>query len=176
MLKVFRCWICGETYLGEETPSDCPYCGADREFLKPGSEYEHPDIDPSEGSKRNLEKALQLEVDNATFYFCAASRYDDPKVQGMFKRLGKIEAEHAEAICTILDREEPDINKDSDMCSYDLRDNIESAHGRENRAIEHYRKFANEAEEPRLKEFFEALVEIEGDHLELHSKELKGLD
>lgn len=176
MLKVFRCWICGETYLGEEEPTDCPYCGADEEFLKPGEEYKLPDVELSETSKENLEEALELEVDNATFYYCAYNRADDPKTEGMFKRLAKVESEHAEAICLYLDREEPEIDRNIDKCADELPDNLKDAHARESRAIEHYRKFAEEAEEERVEEFFEALVEIETDHLELHEGELEELD
>ena len=175
MLKVFRCWICGETYLGEERPTDCPYCGADEEFLKPGEEYEEPDVELTEKSRKNLESALELEVDNATFYYCAYRRAEGSKTKGMFKRLAKIESEHAEAICMYLDRDEPEISKKSEGCSDNLSDNIESAHSREDRAINHYRKFASEAEEPRVIEFFKALVEIESDHLELHKGELESL-
>ncbi|MFO7992185.1 MAG: ferritin family protein [Thermoplasmata archaeon] len=176
MLKVFRCWICGETYLGEAAPTDCPYCGADQKFLKPGEEYEYPDVDLTEISKQNLEEALELEVDNATFYYCAYNRAEDAKTEGMFKRLAKVEAEHAEAICMFLDIEEPDINKKSQDCNHHLPDNLEDAHERESKAIDHYRKFASEATEPRVKELFEALVEIESDHLELHEKTLEGME
>lgn len=173
MLKVFRCWICGETYLGEEKPTDCPYCGADEEFLKPAQEYEYPEVDLTDTSRKNLEEALDLEVDNATFYYCAYNNADNTKSEGMLKRLAKVESEHAEAICMYLDIEEPDIDKHIKKCAEDYKANIEDAHKREDRAIKHYRKFAEEAEEPRVKEFFEALVEIETDHLGLHEQELK---
>ncbi len=172
MLKVYRCWICGETYLGEEPPTDCPYCGADKEFLKPGEEYEEPDVELTPISKKNLESALELEVANATFYYCAYRNADGPRTEGMFKRLAKVESEHAEAICKFLKIEEPDIEKKSKGCSHNVSENVEEAHGRESRAIKHYRKFAEEAEEPRVKELFEALVEIETDHLELHEGEM----
>ncbi len=172
MLKVFRCWICGETYLGEEKPTDCPYCGADKEFLKPGEEYELPDVELSERSKKNLEDALELEVDNATFYYCAYNKAEGPRAEGMFKRLAKVEAEHAEAICLFLDIDEPDIDKNLEKCSEEFSENVKDAHARETRAINHYKKFAEEAEEPRVKELFEALVEIESDHLELHESEM----
>ncbi len=176
MLNVYRCWICGETYLGEEPPSDCPYCGADKQFLKPGEEYEYPEVELSEKSRENFEAALKLEVDNATFYFCAAKRAEDVKRQGMFKRLAKVEAEHAESICMFLDIDEPSINKNSEECAYQLLENLEDAQKRETRAINHYRKFAEEAVEPRVKEFFEAIVDIETDHLELHQQELEELE
>ncbi|MBS3817404.1 MAG: hypothetical protein KGY76_07575 [Candidatus Thermoplasmatota archaeon] len=175
MLKVYRCWICGETYLGEEKPKDCPYCGADEEFLKPAEEYEYPEVDLTEKSKENLEEAIELEVDNATYYYCAYNKAETTKTEGMFKRLAKVESEHAEAISMFLDIEEPEIDKDVENCSEELKANIEDARSREDRAMEHYRKFAEEAEEPRVQELFEALVEIESDHLELHEEELKGL-
>ncbi|MFO8110604.1 MAG: ferritin family protein [Thermoplasmata archaeon] len=172
MLKVYRCWICGETYLGEEPPTDCPYCGADKKFLKPGEEYETPDVELTSKSRENLEKALELEVSNATFYYCAYRNADGPRREGMFKRLAKVESEHAEAICLFLKIDEPDIPKDSTGCSDQVMENIKDAHARESQAIKHYRQFAEEAEEPRVKELFEALSEIESDHLELHKGEM----
>jgi len=175
MLKVYRCWICGETYLGEEKPTDCPYCGADQQFLKPAEEYEYPEVELTETSKKNLQEALDLEVDNATYYYCAYNKTDDPKYEGMFKRLAKVESEHAEAICMYLDIEEPEIDRHIEKCAEKYKENIEDAHKREDRAIKHYRKFAQEAEEPRVQEFFEALVEIESDHLGLHESELERL-
>ncbi|MRR13422.1 ferritin, partial [bacterium] len=34
-LKMYRCRICGETYLGYEAPANCPFCGAHVEFMRP---------------------------------------------------------------------------------------------------------------------------------------------
>jgi rubrerythrin len=54
-----------------------------------------------------------------------------------------------------------------------MRANTQEGFEREDRAIKSYSKFRDEAAEPRLKEFFGALVEIETDHLNLHSDNLK---
>jgi rubredoxin len=32
-VKVYRCRICGDPYLGTEPPTQCPFCGASQEFL-----------------------------------------------------------------------------------------------------------------------------------------------
>lgn len=37
-MKTFICEICGDAYLGTNKPSECPFCGARGNFIKPGSE------------------------------------------------------------------------------------------------------------------------------------------
>ncbi|MBW2968738.1 ferritin, partial [Candidatus Woesearchaeota archaeon] len=39
-------------------------------------------------------------------------------------------------------------------------------------AIEHYKKFLEQAVEPRVKEIFEALIAVEQDHLDLSKENL----
>ena len=34
MVKLWRCEICGDPYIGEEPPADCPFCGADKKHIK----------------------------------------------------------------------------------------------------------------------------------------------
>jgi rubrerythrin len=58
-------------------------------------------------------------------------------------------------------------------CSNNFEENTKEGRERENRAIKAYAKFAKEAPEIQLKQFFKALVEIETDHLELHAENLK---
>ncbi len=167
MLLAYRCRICGETYLGEEKPKDCPYCGADIEYLKKIDEYDRLKSDQiSDKSKENIYEAIELEIDNAKFYKCASNKTKDEKESAIFKRLGKIEAEHAEALAELLEIEEKEIPSYED-CSENAIENYREAHEREDRAIKHYKKFSKEAKEVEIQEFFEALAEIEKDHLEL---------
>ena len=58
-------------------------------------------------------------------------------------------------------------------CSSNSKENTKEGFDRENRAIKAYSKFRDETSELRLKEFFDALVEIETDHLDLHAEYLK---
>jgi rubrerythrin len=55
----------------------------------------------------------------------------------------------------------------------DFKKNSKEGWEREDRAIKAYARFAKEATEKQLKEFFESLVEIETDHLDLHLKNLE---
>ena len=73
MIKVYRCRICGDPYIGEEAPTQCPFCGASQRFFVEANEWNPNEfnVELSEISKKNLQAALQLELDNAAFYDCA---------------------------------------------------------------------------------------------------------
>jgi len=101
----------------------------------------------------------------------AAQTNRDEYGYAKFKALKKVENEHAEAIVKLLKIKEPELKKIS--CSNNFKENTQEGWERENRAIKAYAKFANQAPEPQLKQFFASLVEIETDHLDLHAENLK---
>jgi len=170
-IKTFRCRICGDPYIGSEAPTQCPFCGADHRFFVEAESW-NPDefnVTLSDLSKKNLKAALQLELDNAAFYNCAKNSADntnDHYSLAKFKALMKVEREHASAISKFLNISRPELEKLA--CNADSKANTKEGWQRENRAIKAYSTFRDEATEPRLKEFFAALVEIETDHLALH--------
>ena len=128
----------------------------------------------SEISRKNLEAALQLELDNAAFYDCAknaADKANDQYSLAKFKALMKVEREHASAISKFLKISRPELEKQA--CNANAAANTKEGWEREDRAIKAYSKFRDEATDLRLKEFFDALVEIETDHLDLHAEYLK---
>ena len=175
-VKVFRCRICGDPYIGTEAPTQCPFCGAPLRFFVEAQDW-NPDefnVNLSDISKKNLESALQLELDNAAFYDCAKNAADkagDYYSLAKFKALMKVEREHASAISKFLKISRPELEKQA--CNANSKANSKEGWEREDRAIKAYAKFKYEATEPRLKEFFAALVEIETDHLDLHADYLK---
>ena len=175
-VKVFRCRICGDPYIGSEVPKQCPFCGAAQRFFVEAQEW-NPDefnVTLSEISKKNLEAALQLELDNAAFYDCAKNSADtagDDYSLAKFKALMKVEREHASAISKFLEISRPELEKQA--CNANSKANSREGWEREDRAIKAYAKFRDEATESRLKEFFGALVEIETEHLDLHAEYLK---
>ena len=172
-IKVYRCRICGDPYIGEEAPKQCPFCGADQRFFIEAKDW-NPDefnVSLSDKSKENLKAALQLELDNAAFYDCAkniADKASDHYSLAKFKALMKVEREHASAISKFLKISRPELEKLT--CNANSKANSKEGFEREERAIKAYAKFRDEATEERLKEFFGALVEIETDHLNLHSE------
>lgn len=129
------------------------------------------DPESSEKSRKNILDAIDLEVDNAKFYACASRKTKDEQEAAVFKRLGKIEAEHAEALAEVLDIPEKEI-PEYEECSEEASTNYREANEREERAIKSYSRFASEAEEPIIKELFEAIVKIERDHLDLSKRKI----
>jgi len=118
--------------------------------------------------------ALKLELDNTAFYLCAmnaSKEKGDEYGYAEFKALKKVENEHADAILKFLKIKKP--NLEDIPCSEDFKKNSQEGWEREDRAIKAYAKFAKEAPEKQLKQFFESLVEIETDHLDIHAENLK---
>lgn len=173
MVELWRCEICGDPYIGETPPANCPFCGAHKEHIKKAKEASVSfDVDLNEKDKANAEHALQVEVSNAAFYFCAAEKTDDDEGKLLFKALGKVEAEHASVWRKIL---KLDKNPEgSEACHESNTENLEESHARETRAIGFYKKAAEESENERVKQIFEAFVEVETDHLKLSEVRLNG--
>lgn len=171
-----RCLICGEAYIGREKPSHCPFCGAKSAYLVNAADWVDENLTLeklSDISRRNLETTLQLEVNNAPFYRDAMLKTRDIELQGIFKYLSKVEAEHASVVRKILKCDMPQPEKGMEVAADDDRVNLGTAHERERAAAALYNKFAEEAMEPRVKRVFAALSEIESDHLALEDQLLK---
>lgn len=172
MVKLWRCEICGDPYIGEAPPANCPFCGAYKKYIKDAKLAEvNFDVDLTEKDKANVEKALQVEISNAAFYFCAAKETDDAEGKLLFKALGKVESEHASIWRKILKLDS--VPKGEDSCHTNNKENLQESHDRETRAIDFYRKAAEESENARVKQIFEALIEVETDHLHLSGERLK---
>ncbi|MAG22409.1 MAG: ferritin [Candidatus Diapherotrites archaeon] len=173
MIKLFRCKICGNPYIGEEKPSRCPFCGAKENFMVEAKDYKETfDVELNEKDRANAEKALELEISNTIFYFCAAEKTDNEEGKQLFKALGKVEAEHASIWRKILKLPKEDMGK-SDECAVSNQDNLKESHDREEKAIEFYSKAAVDSENTRVKQIFAALTLVEKDHLQLSGERIK---
>ena len=175
IVNVYICKICGEAYIGEEAPSRCPFCGAFKKFFVNSKEYDDSgafDVELSEKDKRNAEKALEVEVSNTIFYKCSSKKTPELDGQKLFKILAKVEGEHASIWKKILKLEKVDFPK-YDKCASEYTPNLQESHEREERAIKFYGQAAMESTSPRVKEIFQALLEVETDHLHLSEERLK---
>jgi rubrerythrin len=171
-VMLFRCIICGDPYIGFEKPTNCPFCGAHEKYIVLAEDWRDTNkVELSEESKKNLETSLQLEISNAEFYLCVSKTSNNEEIRAMFKALSKIESEHASTVCKILRIEKPKVEFKRDLCSSDDNDTLEEADKRENRAVHLYTEFLKQATEPRVKQVFSALIEIECDHIDLINKD-----
>jgi rubrerythrin len=174
-MNVYVCKICGDPYVGNTKPSNCPHCGAPAKYIILAENWVEPAApELTDVSRKNLETSLKLEVENVQFYRCAMNTAkDDPMSHAMFKALSKIEAEHASTACKLLQISKSTIGDDPGVCSATSNEeHLEDALRREKEAVEFYTKAADDATERRVKEFFTALVEIENDHISLSNLRL----
>jgi hypothetical protein len=91
----------------------------------------------------------------------------------MFKALSNVEKEHSHIHARLLKVPKPDIDLDQKLCTAIDKSSVQESLQRETDAVAHYGKFLGEAKEPRLMEIFKALVDIEGDHIQLDREVLK---
>jgi len=123
------------------------------------------DVELNEKDKANVERAFQVEVSNAAFYFCAAKKTDDEEGKLLFKALGKVEAEHASVWRKILKLDS--VPEGDEICYVNNRENLGESHARETRAIDFYKNAAAESENVQVKKIFESFIEVELNHLRL---------
>ncbi|MBN2097533.1 MAG: ferritin [Candidatus Omnitrophica bacterium] len=171
-MQVFRCRICAEVYIGEQNPRSCPFCAAHQSYFVPAKQWQlikAAQLSPA--SRKNLKQALELELDNTNFYKAVSEKSKNSYVRSMFKGLSKVEREHAASICKHLAIAKPDSTVGLDQAVDSDQENIQEAARRENRAVKFYGQA--QANKPEIKEFFQALMQIESDHIILTEQELK---
>jgi rubrerythrin len=169
-MKMYRCRICGETYLGNEAPTQCPFCGAHTEYLIDTTEYptDINDIQPTESERADLEASIELETANTRFYLAMGTHKENAPLSSAYKRLAKIEAEHCELFCKLAGVPEPaDLMTPLEGTTGSWKTDIEESLAREQRASKLYAEFAARATSERLREGWEAVSDVEADHIDL---------
>lgn len=170
-MKTFICEICGDAYIGEEKPKNCPFCGARHSFIRNGNEavpIVTKTFELGEVSKKNLEETLKLEMHANAVYLCMAGKTKAYEVKAMFKRLAKVELEHANIVCKLMKIAVPESKPE--LCSDEDLENFKETIKLEENASSLYARFAQEASEQDIKILFTALTQAEMDHIELIKK------
>ncbi|MEN8142242.1 MAG: ferritin family protein [Thermodesulfobacteriota bacterium] len=174
MTTVFRCRICGESYILGSKPSHCPVCGAHERWVVTASSYLEPEIpELTEISRKNLEFTYDLEVNASRIYQCISKKTKDEFILGMFKAIARVELEHAEMVGKLIGRDPGcEIPFADELCTEDRDESLHRTKLLESDAIRHYIRFLKEATEPRVIDIFQALIEVENDHLFLVKENL----
>lgn len=160
----YRCAICGETSFMSSAPERCPFCGSAKKYVIPAAEWiDYGKVDMCRQSYKDCLKALELELNNYAYYKCSADNAENQVTEAIFKRLMKQEFEHAEVFSDALGIEltEEKIRK---CCHSDYK-NMKNSNAHESKAITFYTEVANRAPEPRIRQIFRAIAEVENAHL-----------
>lgn len=174
-MQFLRCRVCGETYLGPDAPSRCPFCGAsDRYFVEPGgySSAENS-VQLTEVERRDIEQAIEIERSNARFYAGMAMMQGNEALASGYKRLSRVEAEHCSLFCKLADMMKPGDLADPEPTPATWCEAIAESVARETRASEFYAEVVGRATNERVKEVFAAVAAVEHDHLALDGEALR---
>jgi len=166
---MYRCRICGETHLGSEKPSHCPFCGAHGELivLAPDFPAGINDVQLTEVEHADLLEAIELERSNTRFYLAMAAHHDNDTLSSAYKRLARIEAEHCSVFSKLAGVAKPADLTEPAEASDDWCVNIDESLARERRASRFYAQVVERATDPRIVEVFAAVSVIESDHIDL---------
>lgn len=168
-MKLLRCRICGETYLGTEAPSRCPFCGAGAEYFIPTDEYS-ADINIvalTDAEHADLETAIGLELSNARFYAGLGRQAGNAHLANAYKRLASIEAEHCSVFSKLCGVPKPAGLQEPSATAGDWCADIADSLARERRASAFYAEAAGRASGERLREVLAAVSAVERDHIEI---------
>lgn len=167
-MKTFICQICGDAYVGEERPKNCPFCGARENYIKMGAETRpivNDKIELSKQTIKNLKATYDLEVRASALYICMAGKAKIYEIKAMYRRLSKIELEHAVITTKLLGSDRPAIIEEN--CDDEDVENFKKTVLLEENATNLYKKFAQVATERNIKILFTALSQAEEDHIQL---------
>ncbi len=170
-MQLHRCRVCGETFLGTDTPSHCPFCGAHREYFVDTRDYPEDlnEVQITEVEREDLLAAIELERANTRFYLALAGNRDNLKLASAYKRLAKVEAEHASLFCKLAGVSKPFDLLEPGHAADDWCVNIADSRAREQRATALYALFASRATNERIGEVFSAISDVEADHIVVDS-------
>lgn len=176
-VQVYRCRLCWESFYSVSgKPANCPFCGAHDDFILVASFFVEPTVGAlSDQDVKDLLAARELEIKNTNFYKGAAKvarKEGDFGHEGMFKILSKVEKEHDSALKKVL-RTLPEPPPAPEIPGLDQQhaattaENLEAANAREQRAVKLYTEMAWRTANPRVRELFLGIAEVEKDHIDM---------
>jgi rubrerythrin len=168
-MKMYRCRICGETHLGYEKPSNCPFCGAHADLIVLAPEYPSDinDVQLTEAERKDVLESIELERSNTRFYLAMSAHKDNDALASAYKRLARIESEHCSLFCKLARVSKPADLTEQSQASDDWCVNIDDSLARERRASDFYAEVMSRATSDRIREVFAAVSAIEADHIDL---------
>lgn len=186
-MKEIKCMVCGMNineknfYINssaflEKNKEDkiiyCPFCGVGEIYLSnSGQTYTVDSKLLDENALKIIDHAVKLEIFNGDFYRKASEMAKSNEVKETFSALSKIEMFHAKIHFKIGGFS--DFPKLAEI-NYDKYDTdkalLEAAKVREKHAVGYYDKYKHEIKDKTLINIFDALSEVEKEHILLTTK------
>lgn len=170
-MHIYRCLICGDTFVMESKPENCPYCGSTDHYIVLTVDY--PDdineINTTTQEYADLLHAAQLEYTNAAFYVDLGKIADAPTLSSLYRHLAKIEQEHLKVFAKLMKQPADSLDFDRGVVlpKPDWDDNITISTDQEIGARDFYNLAAERSITPRVIQVFKAIAEVEQSHIEV---------
>ncbi len=150
----------------------CPFCGVSSVYLSENNEIITIDSTTlDEDTLKILDHAVKLEMFNGDFYSKASKMAKDEGISKLFESLSKIEIFHAKVHMRLAGLTK---NVKLSAINYDKYDSdnalLELAMQKEEHAVSYYERYKNKIQDVNLIRVFEALIEVEKDHINLIEK------
>lgn len=150
----------------------CPFCGVSEIYLSNSGEiYTVNSNLLDKNTLKIIDHAVKLEIFNGDFYSKAAEKAKSSEVKEIFSALSKIEMLHAKIHFRVGGFSKfpklAEINYDK----YDTdKALLEAAASRERHAVTYYDRYKHEIKDKTIVNIFEALCDVEKEHIILTSK------
>ncbi|AOZ77309.1 metal-iron-binding protein [Clostridium pasteurianum] len=188
-MEQIKCMVCGmnineknfyinnSAFLEKNTGDKiiyCPFCGVSEIYLSnDGQTYTVDSSLLDENTLKIIDHAVKLEIFNGDFYKKASEMARSNEVKEIFSALSKIEMFHAKIHFRIGGFNNfPKLTEiDYDKYKYDTdKALLEAAEIREKHAVSYYDKYKHEVKDKTVVNIFNALSEVEKEHILLTSK------
>jgi len=147
----------------------CPFCGVSSVYLNNSNEIiEIENKKLNENTLKILDRAVKLEIFNGEFYKEAAKKAKKEEISKAFTALSQIEIFHSKVHMRLGGFSKTPVLTKINYDRYDSDEELlQLANEREEHAVYYYEKYKNEVCDENLKKVFEALIEVEKDHINL---------
>ncbi|MFW6013801.1 MAG: hypothetical protein ACOCZ6_04055 [Nanoarchaeota archaeon] len=167
-MKIFKCRICKNPYLGKESPSNCAYCGVFSKYLKETGRIneEHPYLDNETGNY--MLRIYEDKLKNRIFYKEAKKHMINGSLKSLLEIFQRVEETHIKIFEGMgfnksLPEKRPHVYKFEE-------DNLTEIFTRKKNSIEFQKKILKRIYDPYLVELLDALSGAEESHLEILEK------
>lgn len=170
-MQIYRCLICGDTFVMQAKPENCPYCGSIDHYIVLTIDYPDDinDIETTTQEYADLLHAAQLEYTNATFYDELGKIDPASTLASLYRHLAKIEHEHLKVFAKLMKQPADSLDFDRGIVlpkeTWDA--NISMSTAQEIDARDFYNLAASRSITPRVIQVFKAIAEVEQSHIEV---------